>query len=84
MTLRNIKLVSPAQRLILSKMHFGGKAEYDMFDFPGVSPSVFDELSDRYEAIIGNHRDGWRLTRSGANFAAMRDGGAVAEPRNGA
>lgn len=62
--------ISTVHRMVLSKMHFGKKAEYDMFDFPGISPSVFDELSDRYEAIVGNHRDGWRISRAGAVFAA--------------
>lgn len=68
--IKNIKHLSSVQRVVLSKMHLGQKAEYDMFDFPGVSPSVFDELADRYEAIVGNHRDGWRISRAGAVFAA--------------
>lgn len=68
--IRNLKFATATQRTILSKMHFGKKTEYDMFDFPGISPSELDELSDRYEAIIGNHRDGWRTTRVGAVFAS--------------
>jgi hypothetical protein len=67
---KNLKFTSAAQRSILSKMHLGKKAEYDMFDFPGIAPSIFDELSDRYGALVGNHRDGWRISRIGAAFAA--------------
>jgi len=67
---KNLKLATPTQRAILSKIHLGKKTEYDMFDFPGVSPSIFDELSDKYGAIVGNHRDGWRTSRIGAAFAS--------------
>ena len=75
MTTKTVKFNSLAnttakQKEILQRMHLSNKACWDLFDFPGTSPDVLDQLKRRYEAIDGNHRDGFTISRIGANFAA--------------
>lgn len=66
----SLKNATAKQKEILQRMHLSTKTCWDLFDFPGTSPDALDQLSNRYFAINGNHRDGFTISKVGANFAA--------------
>lgn len=70
MTFRSLAKLNVKQKEILVSMHYGKRASYDAFDFPGTSPSTFDELMTKFGAICGTHRNGFSISARGAAFAA--------------
>lgn len=67
---KSLSGLTAKHREILVKMHMGSKASYDSFDFPGTGPAIFDELMSKFGAISGTHRNGFSISRRGANWAA--------------
>jgi hypothetical protein len=54
----------------LEMRRYRDKETFDLFDFPGTSPEAFDKLTHKYEAFVGNHRNGFNVSKLGIKFLA--------------
>lgn len=61
-------LIALLGKLYAYETHEMHRETFDPFDFPGTSPHAFDLLKGKYEALSGNHRNGFNVTPTAIKF----------------